>query len=106
MSRKQRGVYLLHFSPRYKHAGHYIGFADHLPARIAEQFAGKGANLVQVALRNGCILTLACTWANKDRKFERSLKNRGGAARICPICRCELPSELIFTLDDVEAMEF
>lgn len=106
MARRQPGVYLFHFSPRYKHAGHYIGYADHLPARIAEQLAGKGANLVQVALRNGCILTLARTWAGQGRKFERSLKNRGGAARICPICRCELPPELIFTLDDVEAREF
>lgn len=103
---KQPGVYLFHFAPAYRHARHYIGYGDDLPTRIAEQFAGKGANLVRVALRFGRVITVAKTWPGADRKFERKLKNRGSAYRICPICRGELPPELIFTLDDVPELEF
>src|SRR5690349_1740921 len=105
-AKKQPGVYLLHFSPAYQHARHYIGYGDDLPTRIAEQFAGKGANLVRVALRFGRVITVAKTWPGADRNFERKLKNRGSAYRICPICRCELPPELKFTLNDVPELEF
>jgi len=29
-------VYLIHFVRKYHHAGHYVGFTDDLPRRIAE----------------------------------------------------------------------
>src|SRR6476659_2411798 len=92
---QQKGVYLLHFSPPYRHARHYIGYGDDLPTRLAEQLSGKGANLVRVALAHGCIVTVAKIWAGMDRKFERKLKNRKNAPRLCPICQCVLPPELI-----------
>jgi len=33
-------VYLLHFDKRLKHAGHYMGVTDDLPARLARHRAG------------------------------------------------------------------
>jgi len=48
-----RGVYLIHFSPAYKHAKHYIGYADDIGKRLAEQQAGTGARLCQVVVAAG-----------------------------------------------------
>jgi predicted GIY-YIG superfamily endonuclease len=43
-------IYLLHFSRRYKHAGHYIGWvAADLDARLAQHRRGSGARLLAVA---------------------------------------------------------
>src|SRR5262245_11224638 len=103
---KQRGVYLFHFTPRYKHAGHYTGYADDLPTRITEQLAGRGAHLVRIALQNGCTLHLAKIWQGKDRKFERKLKNRGSAARYCPICRGLVASAVDVQWDTLTELEF
>lgn len=79
-------VYLLHFDRRYQHAGHYLGSAANLDARLAEHAAGTGARLTQVVKDAGIGWSLARTWQG-GRQLERSLKNRGGASRICPICR-------------------
>ncbi len=78
-------LYLLHFSHRYKHAGHYLGFTTDLQARLAEHDAGQGARLLQVAEAAGITWTLARTWQG-DRRRERQLKNQGGASRRCPDC--------------------
>ena len=94
------GVYLLHFSPSYKHAGHYLGYADNIERRLAEHRNGTGARLTQVAVQAGCQLHLARVWADGDRTLERKLKNRHEGPALCPLCRLE------FTLDDVEEMEF
>ena len=81
-----RGVYLLHFSPAYKHAKHYTGYAEDIERRVAENIAGKGAHLCAVALAAGCKITLVRTWPDQSRTFERKLKNRKNAPRLCPIC--------------------
>lgn len=88
-------VYLLHFDERYKHAGHYLGFADEkrsLHCRLHEHATGYGARLTQVVREAGIGWQLARTWRG-DRKLERRLKNMGGAARICPICKAQKASE-------------
>jgi hypothetical protein len=36
-------VYLLHFSAPYRHARHYTGWTDDLPARLTAHAAGRGA---------------------------------------------------------------
>jgi len=83
-------VYLLHFGTAeeptpYKHAGHYLGWAADLDARLAEHAAGRGARLLQVARDAGITWTLARTWPG-TRARERQLKNQGGASRRCPMC--------------------
>ncbi len=36
-------IYLLHFSCRYRHAQHYLGFTDDIDRRLAEHLAGRGS---------------------------------------------------------------
>jgi len=86
---QKSGVYLIHFSPAYKHAKHYIGYADDIGKRVAEQQAGTGARLCQVAVAAGCHLVLARVWPGQTRRFERQIKNHKNAPRHCPICAAE-----------------
>ena len=88
-------VYLLHFCPPYKHAGHYVGFvkggARAVRERLERHLAGRGARLIEVAALAGCAIKLARIWRHRDRRFERSRKKRRGFTSItelCPICRC------------------
>lgn len=83
-------VYLLHFHTRYKHAGHYIGYAE-TPAtferRISHHRAGSGSRLCKVAADAGIGFEVAQVWDDGDRTLERILKKRHGASRFCPICK-------------------
>lgn len=90
-------IYLLHFNqplsqgtdPRTgkpRAARHYIGSADDLPKRLHEHAIGHGARIVAALLARGGSFSLARQW-DADRKFERQLKRRHGAPRLCPICR-------------------
>ena len=76
--------YLLQFARPYKHARHYLGFAEDLERRLAQHRAGRGARLVQVVLGAGIGFEVARTW-DGDRRFERQLKNqRNAPTRLCP----------------------
>jgi predicted GIY-YIG superfamily endonuclease len=96
-------IYLLHISPPYKHARHYIGFANDVTARIAEHRAGTGARLPQVAVEAGSKLVLVRTWPG-GRNEERRLKNRKNAPKLCPICN--QTHSIDFELLDVPEMAF
>jgi hypothetical protein len=80
-------AYLLCFTPRYHHAGHYLGFVEcsGLLNRLGEHAAGRGARLVQVVLEVGCLVELVRVWPDGDYLLERSLKNRHGTT-VCPRC--------------------
>lgn len=81
-------VYLLHFDRPYKHARHYLGFAENLERRLAEhRRADPGCyhRLMIVIHAAGIGFTLARTW-NGGRELERRLKRHGGATRLCPLC--------------------
>jgi predicted GIY-YIG superfamily endonuclease len=78
-------VYLLHFDRPYKHARHYLGWADDLDKRLARHAAGQGARLLEVVSAEGIGWQLARTWPG-DRNRERQIKNMGGASRRCPLC--------------------
>lgn len=92
-------VYVLHFDAPIGNAGnplavaqHYTGWAETAAARIAEHASGHSdakimAYTVGVA-RIG--FRVAKIFPGVDRTFERRLKNRGSAARYCPICRHEI----------------
>lgn len=88
------GVYLLHFEPRYKHAGHYMGFAEDIQKRLYEhEFGQSRARLPTAAAAAGCKMLLARTWEGATRDDERKLKGgmfnkrTGSLARLCPICK-------------------
>jgi hypothetical protein len=94
-------VYLLHFCPPYKHAGHYVGFvkggAKAVRQRLDRHLAGQGARLIEVAALAGCAIRLARMWRHRDRRFERGLKKRRGfssIAELCPLCRKENVDEM------------
>jgi len=81
-------LYLLHFAPRYKHAGHYLGVTRggrSVALRWIEHNEGRGAKLTRYARRAGCQLILARIWTNAQFASERKLKGRS-LAPLCPIC--------------------
>ncbi len=86
-------VYLLHFSQKYHHAGHYLGFAENLENRIEEHRDGRGARLTQVIKNADIEFECVRTWDKKTRSFERQLKNRHDARSLCPTCRAERSEE-------------
>jgi len=76
---------------RGQYAGHYWGWTEDLVRRIVREhrnprWAGPG-RLVQVALAAGLTFELAFVEYPATRSRERRLKNQGGAARRCPLCR-------------------
>ncbi len=82
-------VYLLHFERPYHHAKHYLGFTDDLERRLEQHRAGDRNShhrLMQVIAAAGIGFVLARTWRTEDRHFERRLKKRKAATRLCPIC--------------------
>lgn len=79
-------IYLLCFERPYAHTKHYLGHTTDLPRRLEEHAKGRGARLMAVVAAAGIGYKVARTWQG-DRYEERRLKNRGGASRICPICR-------------------
>lgn len=82
------GCYLLHFSRRYKHAGHYLGWAKNIDSRVAKHRKGTSqAKLTIFASNAGIEMELVRTWENADRNQERKLKNSGSLAIHCPLCR-------------------
>jgi putative endonuclease len=84
-------VYLLHFdSPisQLHTSQHYIGSCVDLDKRIAEHRSGMGARFCAVAKERNIGFTVARTW-QADRAFERQLKRRKCARRMCPICKEE-----------------
>jgi predicted GIY-YIG superfamily endonuclease len=79
-------LYLLHFNPRYRHAGHYLGYSEDVPQRFALHLRGRGSPLVAAAVDSGCQIVLVRIW-NEDGNAEQEIKRVvGSRARLCPIC--------------------
>jgi len=81
------GVYLIHFETPYHHARHYIGYSPNIEERIKKHRAGNGARLMEVVNEAKIAWRVAFIWPNADRAFERKLKDRHGAGKLCPICK-------------------
>ena len=84
--------YLLHFNGKLGNptnpramAGHYLGTADDLDARLAEHRKGQGARITAAAVQRGIDFTVARTWPG-GRTVERRLKRRKAGPRLCPKC--------------------
>jgi hypothetical protein len=78
-------LYLLHFDPRYRHAGHYLGYTANLVKRFGLHLKGRGSPLVAAAVRSGSKVTLVRIWAG-DGNAEQEFKRCGSRARLCPLC--------------------
>lgn len=81
-------VYLLHFTRRYAHAGHYLGVTTNLERRVHQHRKGGGSRLMAVVSQAGIDFTVARLWEG-DRTKERQLKRQGGASRLCPVCKAQ-----------------
>lgn len=73
-------------------AQHYVGYADDaigdgvsLERRIAEHLAGQGARITRAAVAAGIAIELVAVW-RAPLAFEKQLKRRKEAPRLCPIC--------------------
>ena len=78
-------VYLLHLDKPLRHARHYVGLADDLDARLERHASGQGARMLAVCVERGIGWQLVRTWEG-GRRFERQLKNRKEALKLCPVC--------------------
>lgn len=80
-------VYLLHFDPPFRHAGHYVGYTsrDDVGERFAEHASGRGARMVKFAVAAGCQIKLARIWRDVPRKHELKIKGRS-VRPLCPLC--------------------
>jgi predicted GIY-YIG superfamily endonuclease len=83
-------VYLLHFTHPYRHARHYLGYAENLERRLARHRSGASARLLAVISAAGIDWRLARTWSG-SRTLERRLKDWHSGVRLCPICRGVVP---------------
>lgn len=78
--------YLLHFSDKVCHSGHYLGTSADLCKRL--QMHGKNtsrAKLIQRAHELGITFQLVRVW-DGGRGVERHLKDRHDSPKLCPIC--------------------
>jgi len=82
-------VYLLHFDRPYKHAKHYMGYANNLERRIERHVRGDGSKLVKAVVEAGIGFKVAKVWEG-TRELERYFKNKKNACKLCPICRGEI----------------
>lgn len=86
-------IYLLHFDRPFGHARHYLGFADgdtvNLERRMKQHGTARGAKLMVAVKKAGITWQTARIWPDGTRTEERRLKNCGGSARQCPICKAD-----------------
>lgn len=84
-------VYVLHFDrpvgPPHQRAGHYIGWSLRADDRIRQHRNGHGGRLPAVLHAAGGSFVVAQVFDGATRADERRLKNRGGASRVCAVCR-------------------
>ena len=98
-------IYLIHFATSYKHARHYLGFAERdVAARLLAHKTGQGANLMRVITEAGIDWSVAAIW-HGTRDDERALKNTGGASRYCPMCSAIWTPRFIERVSSVEEDE-
>lgn len=87
-------VYLICFDKHYHHAKHYIGFTDAgVEQRLEKHRLGVGAKLLRAVSKADIEFDVVRIWEDVDRHFERKLKNRKNAKRLCPRCKEEIMNE-------------
>lgn len=82
-------TYLLHLDPPYRHARHYLGFAegDGLADRLAEHGTPHGAKLLAAVKAAGGTWRLVRTWPQTTRSTERQIKRTRHVPHYCPECQ-------------------
>jgi hypothetical protein len=83
------GLYLLHLEPRYRHAGHRLGWSTNVRQRVEQHLAAgpRSSPLIRAQLAAGGRAVVTRVWVGGDRTLEARLKRGGGLSRHCPHCR-------------------
>jgi predicted GIY-YIG superfamily endonuclease len=79
-------VYLIHFSEKYYHAQHYLGFSKDVEKRFEEHKKGLASGLTRAVIQKGIEIILVRTW-NGDGSTEKLLKKQKNNPRFCPTCQ-------------------
>ena len=80
-------VYLICFDKYFHHAKHYIGFTKKgIEHRLKTHRSGQGARLLRALVKADIGFNVSRVWDDKDRNFERKLKNQKNAKHYCPWC--------------------
>ncbi len=88
-------VYLIH-TDRYKHMGHYVGYAKYLSQRIAHHRAGTGSMWLAFLNRQGIAWKVARVWPDAGKDFERKLKRSRHYKDYCPICSPKKAGQFLY----------
>jgi predicted GIY-YIG superfamily endonuclease len=91
----QAGCYLIHFSRRLHHAGHYIGFTTNFPRRMQEHRNNTGAKLLRALNIVGIVWKVVRVWPGVSNEFEYDLKALKKGPSLCPVCNPESKSKLL-----------
>jgi predicted GIY-YIG superfamily endonuclease len=79
-------VYLIKLDKKLKQSEYYIGWCKKDPLeRLKTHRSGRGSRFLAACNVNGIDYHIVRTWKNKDRNFERKLKNRHNHKNLCPI---------------------
>lgn len=78
-------VYLICFDEKIHHAKHYIGYTKNVEKRYKRHKAGTGSRLLKALNKRGIDYRVVRTWEG-DKKWERKLKKRKNAKKLCPVC--------------------
>lgn len=78
-------IYLLHFSQKFKQAGHYLGSSEDVVARIHKHRTGAGSRLAAAVHREGIEMHLVRVWEGSFAE-EYRLKALKNNPALCPIC--------------------
>ena len=83
------GLYLFHLEPRYRHAGHRLGWSTNVRQRVEQHLAAgpRSSPLIRAQLAAGGQAVVVRVWIGGDRTLEARLKRGGGLSRYCPVCR-------------------
>ena len=70
------------------HAGHYIGSARDVEERDRTRLtkSREGLALFREAVKQGIGWKVVRLWKSSDRNFEKKLKRRKNAPKLCPFC--------------------
>ena len=79
-------IYLIHFDQKFGHAGHYLGYAHDLEARLKRHRQGRGSNLLRVIQEVGIGWKVVRTWEPASPKVEAELKRYKNNRALCPLC--------------------
>lgn len=79
-------VYLIHFSKKFYHARHYIGWTQNLSQRMSYHRNGNGAKILNALNKLGIEYTVVREWEDGTPELEKQLKRQKNSKRFCPIC--------------------